>query len=71
VLHLIGAQLDVGMYLELLSNPDKEVRLEGLQRLDGVNDATAITFIRQSYESEQDPDVRGEYQARFFSDRAP
>lgn len=71
VLRLIGAQLDVGMYLELLSNPNKEVRLEGLQRLDGVNDATAITFIRQSYESEQDPEVRSEYQARFFSNRAP
>jgi len=66
VLRIRGSSLDEGMLLDLLSSPYKEVRIEALNRLSGTNDATAVTYLRQRYQSETDPEVRQKFKDLFF-----
>ncbi len=66
VVRIRGSSLEAGVLLDLLSSPYKEVRIEALNRLNGINDATAVTYIRQRYQDETDPEVRQKFQALFF-----
>lgn len=61
VLREVGPELQAGVYLDLLRNPSKEVRLEALKRLDGINDIAALAVMRQYSEDETDEDVRRMY----------
>jgi len=61
-------QLGIGRLINLLSNPDKEVRLVALGRLKGLdlNRVELLKIIIENYEKEKDPDIRKVYEDSFW-----
>lgn len=61
-----AGKLGLGGLINLLGNPDKEVRLTAIRALKDYNDIGALKFIIDAYERERDPEVRAVYRDNFW-----
>ncbi len=61
-----GDKFGMGGLVNLLSHPDKEVRLAAIRGLKDVNEALVLRLIVQKYQTEKDPDVKNAYKENFW-----
>lgn len=61
-----GDKFGMGGLVNLLSHPDKEVRLAAIKGLKDVNEALVLRLIVQKYQTEKDPDVAEAYRQTFW-----
>jgi hypothetical protein len=61
-----AGKLGLGGLINLLNNPDKEVRITAVRSLKDYNDIGALKFILDNYERERDEAVREAYRENFW-----
>jgi hypothetical protein len=62
ILNRYSASMDPLDVVDLLGHPSPAVRIVAVSRLSQCNDIMLLKLISQSYEEEQDPDVRAAYE---------
>ena len=61
-----GDKLGMGGLLNLLSHPEKQVRLAAIKGLKDVNEASVLRLVLEKYQQERDSDVKQAYQDNFW-----